>query len=170
MRLGIAIPLDVAKCATASGTTSAVLSGPRIKTRLAGLATTPLLYGPAAFASFVEMETDKRARVLKFCDPRRTKLDAASALTSQKKRRGRGINPGVLSDVTERARTVLIQLTTLPKIQNIQRHRPDDDRHPELERNAEDSKPLCQKVHLGPLPGFWLIFGTISRKVKLQLS
>jgi hypothetical protein len=26
----------------------------------------PLLYGPAPFASFVEMETDKWARVLKF--------------------------------------------------------------------------------------------------------
>jgi tripartite-type tricarboxylate transporter receptor subunit TctC len=46
--------------------TNAVLSDPGMKTRLAGLGTTPLLYGPAPFASFVEMETDKWARVLKF--------------------------------------------------------------------------------------------------------
>jgi len=46
--------------------TNAVLSDPGMKTRLAGLGTTPLLYGPAQFASFVEMETDKWARVLKF--------------------------------------------------------------------------------------------------------
>jgi tripartite-type tricarboxylate transporter receptor subunit TctC len=46
--------------------TNAVLSDPRIKARLAELGTTPLLYGPAPFASFVEMETDKWARVLKF--------------------------------------------------------------------------------------------------------
>jgi tripartite-type tricarboxylate transporter receptor subunit TctC len=49
-----------------SHTTNAVLSDPRMKTRLAELGTTPLLYGPAPFASFVEMETDKWARVLKF--------------------------------------------------------------------------------------------------------
>jgi tripartite-type tricarboxylate transporter receptor subunit TctC len=49
-----------------SHATNAVLSGPGMKTRLAGLGTTPLLYGPAPFASFVEMETDKWARVLKF--------------------------------------------------------------------------------------------------------
>ena len=46
--------------------TNAVLSDPGMKTRLAALGTTPLLYGPAPFASFVEMETDKWARVLKF--------------------------------------------------------------------------------------------------------
>jgi tripartite-type tricarboxylate transporter receptor subunit TctC len=46
--------------------TNAVLLDPRIKTRLAELGTTPLLYGPAPFASFVEMETDKWARVLRF--------------------------------------------------------------------------------------------------------
>ena len=45
---------------------NAVLSDPGMKTRLAELGTTPLLYGPAPFASFVEMETDKWARVLKF--------------------------------------------------------------------------------------------------------
>ncbi len=45
---------------------NAVLSDPGMKTRLAALGTTPLLYGPAPFASFVEMETDKWARVLKF--------------------------------------------------------------------------------------------------------
>jgi hypothetical protein len=37
-----------------------------MKTRLAELGTTPLPYGPAPFASFVDMETDKWARVLKF--------------------------------------------------------------------------------------------------------
>jgi tripartite-type tricarboxylate transporter receptor subunit TctC len=46
--------------------TNAVLSNPGMKTKLAALGTTPLLYGPAPFASFVEMETDKWARVLKF--------------------------------------------------------------------------------------------------------
>jgi tripartite-type tricarboxylate transporter receptor subunit TctC len=46
--------------------TNVVLSDPGMKTRLAALGTTPLLYGPAPFASFVEMETDKWARVLKF--------------------------------------------------------------------------------------------------------
>jgi tripartite-type tricarboxylate transporter receptor subunit TctC len=50
--------------------TNAVLSDPGMKTRLAGLGTTPLLYGPAPFASFVEMETDKWARVLKFSGTR----------------------------------------------------------------------------------------------------
>jgi tripartite-type tricarboxylate transporter receptor subunit TctC len=49
-----------------SHATNAVLSDPGMKARLAGLGTTPLLYGPAPFASFVEMETDKWARVLKF--------------------------------------------------------------------------------------------------------
>jgi tripartite-type tricarboxylate transporter receptor subunit TctC len=49
-----------------SHATNAVLSDSRIKARLAELGTTPLLYGPAPFASFVETETDKRARVLKF--------------------------------------------------------------------------------------------------------
>jgi tripartite-type tricarboxylate transporter receptor subunit TctC len=46
--------------------TNAVLSDPRMKIRLAELGTTPLLYGSAPFAGFVEMETDKWARVLKF--------------------------------------------------------------------------------------------------------
>jgi tripartite-type tricarboxylate transporter receptor subunit TctC len=49
-----------------SHATNAVLSDPEMKTRLAELGTAPLLYGPAPFASFVEMETDKWARVLKF--------------------------------------------------------------------------------------------------------
>jgi tripartite-type tricarboxylate transporter receptor subunit TctC len=49
-----------------SHATNAVLSDPTIKARLAKLGTTPLLYGPAPFASFVEMETDKWARVLKY--------------------------------------------------------------------------------------------------------
>ncbi len=49
-----------------SHATNAVLSDPGMKTRLAELGTTPLLYGPDPFASFVEMETDKWARVLKF--------------------------------------------------------------------------------------------------------
>ena len=49
-----------------SHATNAVLSDPGMKIRLAELGTTPLLYGPAPFASFVEMETDKWARVLKF--------------------------------------------------------------------------------------------------------
>jgi tripartite-type tricarboxylate transporter receptor subunit TctC len=46
--------------------TNAVLSDPRIKARLTELGTTPLLYGPGPFASFVEMEADEWARVLKF--------------------------------------------------------------------------------------------------------
>ena len=49
-----------------SHATNAVLSDPGMKNRLAELGTTPLLYGPDPFASFVEMETDKWARVLKF--------------------------------------------------------------------------------------------------------
>ena len=49
-----------------SHATNAVLSDPGMKTRLAELGTTPLLYGPAPFASFVEMETDKWARVIAF--------------------------------------------------------------------------------------------------------
>ena len=53
-----------------SHATNAVLSDPGMKTRLAALGTTPLLYGPAPFASFVEMETDKWARVLKFSGTR----------------------------------------------------------------------------------------------------
>ncbi len=53
-----------------SHATNAVLSDPRTRARLAELGTTPLLYGPAPFASFVEMETDKWARVLKFSGTR----------------------------------------------------------------------------------------------------
>jgi tripartite-type tricarboxylate transporter receptor subunit TctC len=45
---------------------NAVLSDPAMKSRLAKLGTTPLLYGPGPFASFVEIEIDKWARVLKF--------------------------------------------------------------------------------------------------------
>jgi tripartite-type tricarboxylate transporter receptor subunit TctC len=47
--------------------TNAVLSDPAMKARLAALGTTPLFFSPAAaFRSFVEIETDKWARVLKF--------------------------------------------------------------------------------------------------------
>jgi tripartite-type tricarboxylate transporter receptor subunit TctC len=53
-----------------SHATNAVLSDPGMKARLAALGTTPLLYGPAPFASFVEMETDKWARVLRFSGTR----------------------------------------------------------------------------------------------------
>jgi tripartite-type tricarboxylate transporter receptor subunit TctC len=65
---GLAAPKDTAHeiIHVLSHATNAVLSDPGMKTRLAALGTTPLLYGPAPFASFVEMETDKWARVLKF--------------------------------------------------------------------------------------------------------
>jgi tripartite-type tricarboxylate transporter receptor subunit TctC len=65
---GLAAPKDTPHeiIRVLSYATNAVLSDPRIKARLAELGTTPLLYGPAPFASFVEMETDKWARVLKF--------------------------------------------------------------------------------------------------------
>jgi tripartite-type tricarboxylate transporter receptor subunit TctC len=53
-----------------SHATNAVLSDPGMKSRLAALGTAPLLYGPAPFASFVEMETDKWARVLKLSGTR----------------------------------------------------------------------------------------------------
>jgi tripartite-type tricarboxylate transporter receptor subunit TctC len=43
-----------------------ILSLPSMKIRLAALGTTPLVYSPAAFTSFVEIEIDKWARVLKF--------------------------------------------------------------------------------------------------------
>jgi tripartite-type tricarboxylate transporter receptor subunit TctC len=45
---------------------NAILSYPGTKTRLAELGTTPFVYSPGAFTSFVEIETDKWARVLKF--------------------------------------------------------------------------------------------------------
>jgi tripartite-type tricarboxylate transporter receptor subunit TctC len=64
---GLAAPKDIHLLSYA---TNAVLSDPGMKTRLAELGTTPLLYGPAPFASFVEMETDKWARVLKFSGTR----------------------------------------------------------------------------------------------------
>jgi tripartite-type tricarboxylate transporter receptor subunit TctC len=65
---GLAAPKDTPReiIRVLSYATNAVLLDPRIKARLAELGTTPLLYGPAPFASFVEMETDKWARVLKF--------------------------------------------------------------------------------------------------------
>jgi tripartite-type tricarboxylate transporter receptor subunit TctC len=47
-----------------------ILSHPATKTRLADLGTTPLVYSPAAFTSFMEMEIDKWARVLKFSGAR----------------------------------------------------------------------------------------------------
>jgi tripartite-type tricarboxylate transporter receptor subunit TctC len=43
-----------------------ILSDPNIKARLAELGTTPLVFSPAAFTSFMDIETDKWARVLKF--------------------------------------------------------------------------------------------------------
>jgi tripartite-type tricarboxylate transporter receptor subunit TctC len=49
-----------------SHATNAVLSDPGIKARLAKLGTTPLLYGPTPFASFVEMEIDKWGRGLRY--------------------------------------------------------------------------------------------------------
>jgi tripartite-type tricarboxylate transporter receptor subunit TctC len=65
---GLAVPKDTPHeiVHVLSHATNAVLSDPGMKTRLAALGTTPLLYGPAPFASFVEMEIDKWARVLKF--------------------------------------------------------------------------------------------------------
>jgi tripartite-type tricarboxylate transporter receptor subunit TctC len=65
---GLAAPKDTPReiIHVLSHATNAVLSEPGMKTRLAELGTTPLLYGPAPFASFVEIETDKWARVLKF--------------------------------------------------------------------------------------------------------
>jgi tripartite-type tricarboxylate transporter receptor subunit TctC len=44
---------------------NAILSYASTKTRLAELGTTPFVYSPAAFTSFVEIEIDKWARVLK---------------------------------------------------------------------------------------------------------
>jgi hypothetical protein len=62
-------------------------------------------------------------------------------------------SPAALSNAPRAARgTVLIQLTTLPQIQNIKGPRADDDRHPKLERDAEDGKTLCQELHVGALP------------------
>ena len=54
------------KLSTSSVTQRTQSSPPRNEDSAAALGTTPLLYGPAPFASFVEMETDKWARVLKF--------------------------------------------------------------------------------------------------------
>jgi tripartite-type tricarboxylate transporter receptor subunit TctC len=45
---------------------NAILSHPATKIRLAELGTTPLVFSPAAFTSFMEVEIDKWARVLKF--------------------------------------------------------------------------------------------------------
>jgi tripartite-type tricarboxylate transporter receptor subunit TctC len=65
---GLAVPKDTPHqiIHALSRATYAVLSDPSMKARLAKLGTTPLLYGPAPFASFVEMETDKWARVLRY--------------------------------------------------------------------------------------------------------
>jgi tripartite-type tricarboxylate transporter receptor subunit TctC len=65
---GLAVPKDTPHqiIHALSRATYAVLSDPGMKARLAKLGTTPLLYGPAPFASFVEMETDKWARVLRY--------------------------------------------------------------------------------------------------------
>jgi tripartite-type tricarboxylate transporter receptor subunit TctC len=43
-----------------------ILSDPNIKARLAELGTTPLVFSPPALTSFMEIETDKWARVLEF--------------------------------------------------------------------------------------------------------
>ena len=45
---------------------NAILSDPDVKTRLAALGTTPLVFSPAAFTTFMDIETDKWARVLEF--------------------------------------------------------------------------------------------------------
>jgi tripartite-type tricarboxylate transporter receptor subunit TctC len=65
---GLAAPKDTPRevVHVLSHATNAVLSDPIMKRRLAELGTTPLLYGPAPFASFMEIEIDKWARVLKF--------------------------------------------------------------------------------------------------------
>jgi tripartite-type tricarboxylate transporter receptor subunit TctC len=45
---------------------NAALADPRIRTRLAELGTTPLLFTPHEFGTFVESETEKWAKVIKF--------------------------------------------------------------------------------------------------------
>jgi tripartite-type tricarboxylate transporter receptor subunit TctC len=45
---------------------NAGLADPKIKRRLAELGTTPLLFTPAQFGTFVEAETEKWAKVVKF--------------------------------------------------------------------------------------------------------
>jgi tripartite-type tricarboxylate transporter receptor subunit TctC len=45
---------------------NAALADPKIKMRLAELGTTPLIHSPAEFEAFVEAETEKWARVIKF--------------------------------------------------------------------------------------------------------
>ena len=49
---------------------NAGLADPRIKARLAELGTTPLLFTPAEFGAFVEAETEKWAKVVKFSGAR----------------------------------------------------------------------------------------------------
>jgi tripartite-type tricarboxylate transporter receptor subunit TctC len=44
---------------------NAGLADPKIKTRLAELGTTPLLFTPAEFGAFVEAETEKWTKVVK---------------------------------------------------------------------------------------------------------
>ena len=45
---------------------NAGLADPKLRRRLAELGTTPLLFTPAQFGSFVEAETEKWAKVVKF--------------------------------------------------------------------------------------------------------
>jgi len=45
---------------------NAALADPKIRTRLAELGTTPLLFSPAEVGTFVDAETEKWAKVIKF--------------------------------------------------------------------------------------------------------
>ena len=45
---------------------NACLADPKISARLAELGTTPLFFSPAEFGAFVQLETEKWARVVKF--------------------------------------------------------------------------------------------------------
>jgi hypothetical protein len=137
-----------------------------------GLSRSPISTAPRSpFLILVARQQSFRVRRI---SPRPHKKGGAVAASS----------PAALSNVPGAAREPSIQLTTLPQIQNIQRPGPDDDRHPELECDAEDGKPRCQKLHVGALPSrgtfprtalmtslfFDLIFGTIWPTVNLQLS
>ena len=45
---------------------NAALADTKVRTRLVELGTTPLEFGPAEFGAFVEAETEKWAKVIKF--------------------------------------------------------------------------------------------------------
>jgi tripartite-type tricarboxylate transporter receptor subunit TctC len=45
---------------------NATLSDPKMKARLAELGTTPMVFTPSEFGSFVKAETEKWAKVIKF--------------------------------------------------------------------------------------------------------